>query len=813
MNQPEQIHPLHLVTKQPYATRSSTIALALVLMTAHPPSAAAQEAAPAREAVTNDEIIVTARRREESIQDVPVAVAALSPRQLEAAAVSDISSISQLVPSMVVGRQVTGSSASIFLRGVGSTSLSSGFDQSVSINLDGIAMSRGKEVVNAQYDLAGVEVLKGPQALFFGKNSTAGVITVRSADPTKDFEARAKMGYETEAREMYGEGYISVPLTDRLGIRIAARASTQDGAFENSGQTNTTGAFTRVAQSDRRGAARSFSVRGTMVYDGPDDLKISLKGQLSQINDDGAGSLYERKCAAGRTVPRPTSGIPATYADCKIDGRNDVANLPAQITATMPYARDGKPYTDHDSYYGVLTVDKGFGPLTLTSVTALYGFKQYDNNSFTGATGGIYVSQFNKFRQFSQELRAISDFDGPFNLTAGAYYADAFYRFDTAGFAAVVPADVTTGNYHAFGRLSGFDGKSYSAFVELRWKIMEDLELAGGARWSREEKDSFADQYYRHALFAAQFAVRRLEDVFRDENISPQATLTWKPTSDITLYGAYKQGFKAGGFNTSMTITPTVTPAAGQFKSETAEGGEIGLRTELLDRQLRLNVTAYNYDYNDLQVQIFDAATVTQTVNNAGALNTKGVELEANLRLADFPAFETHASIAYNRATFKDYIGSCFTGQTIAEGCNLSPGPTGAFNNQDYDGRRAPKAPLWAGRVGAGYTTPLSGDIQLGISGDASFSSRYNYTDSLRPDGVQSAFVRWDAGVRVFDEEDGWELALIGRNLTNKYVITSANDMPAQGATGTGTATGLRADMNAIVDRPRQIYLQFSKKF
>jgi outer membrane receptor protein involved in Fe transport len=807
---------LNRAMKKQRMTRASSLALALIGFAAYAPAAQAQTGqAPLAETDTADanDIIVTARRREESLQDVPVAVAALSPQQLEAAVVTDISSISQLVPSMVVGRAITGSSASIFLRGVGSTSLSSGFDQSVSINLDGIAMSRGKEIINAQYDLAGIEVLKGPQALFFGKNSTGGVVTVRSADPTADFEARVKLGYEIESQEMYGEGFVSGPITDSLRFRVAARGSTQQGFFPNTGQTNTTNGLTRVVSARTRGAAESFSVRGTLLYDGADDLRITLKGQLSQINDDGAGAFYERKCAAGRTVPRATSGIPAIYSDCAVDGRNDTADLPPQIAAVMPYARDGKTYTDHDSHYGVLTIDKGFGPITLTSVTAHYGFKQSDNNSFNGAAAGIYVSQYNEFRQFSQEFRAISDFDGPFNFTGGLYYADAFYRFDTAAFAAVLAPDPSTGNYHSFGRIAGFDGKSYSAFTELRWNILENLELAGGVRWSREEKDSFSDQYYRHQAFASQFGIRQIFDTFRDENLSPQATLTWKPTSDITIYGAYKQGFKAGGYNTSLTVTPTVTNAAGRFKSETAEGGEIGLRTELLDRQLRFNVTAYDYTYNDLQVQIFDAATITQTVSNAGALNTRGVEVELNLRPRALEGFEAHASIAYNRAIFKDYVGTCFTGQTIAEGCTLDAGPTGAFNNQDFDGRRAPKAPLWAGRVGASYATPVSGDIQFGISTDASFSSNYNFTDSLRPDAVQPSYVRWDAGVRLFDEESGWEFALIGRNLANKFVITSANDMPAQGTGGTGTAVGIRSDLNTIVDRPRQIYLQFTKRF
>ncbi|QKR98402.1 TonB-dependent receptor [Sphingomonas sp. CL5.1] len=761
----------------------------------------------------DSDIVVTARRQVESLQTVPVAVQAIGGATLAKYAVNDISSISQLVPSMVVGRQASGSSASIFLRGVGSSPLSSGFDQSVSLNLDGLAMSRGKELLTSQYDLARVEVLKGPQALFFGKNSTGGVITLTSADPTDVFEMGAKMGYEFQAREMYGEAYISGPITDKLKGRFAFRGSTSEGPYYNTAQSNSLGGFFRPVFSDRRGASTTKAGRVTLKYDDPDFVNVTLKASLTQVDDDSASAIYERKCAAGGTTPRPTNGIAEPYTNCVIDGHNGFAAMPQQIANVFPYARDGRPYTDYDAYTVVLTLEKDIGPVTLTSVTGQYGFRQEDLQSASGSTAGIYFTQRNKQRQFSQEFRAVTNFDGPFNITAGAYYADQSYRFNTAAMVgATIPRDPVTGRYDSFYRENGINGKTYSAFAELRWKLVDTLELAGGARYSREEKDSFVRNTYASPYVPTMPANAGFTDRYRENNVSPQATLTWTPTSDFMLYGAYKEGFKAGGYNTSLTILTSSKAGDGRFGSEKARGFEAGVRTQSFDRQLRFNVTAYSYGYYGLQVQVFDAQTIASRVANAGELRTKGVETELNFRPTGSP-FELHASVAYNDAKFHDYIGSCYTGQTIAEGCNLTAGPTGAFNNQSYDGRTAPKAPKWAGRIGASYDAPIASGWRLGLNGDVSFSSRYNYTDTLRPDGYQSAFQRIDAGIRVFTDDNRWEVALIGRNLTNKYVVTSANDMPAQGASGTGTTSGVRSDMNAMVDRPRSIFLQTSFKF
>lgn len=203
-----------------------------------------------------DEIIVTARRRDERLLDAPVAITAVGGETLAQYQATRVTDIATLVPSLVAGKAASGSSASIFLRGVGSTALSAGFDQSVSFVIDGLPMSRGREISLPQFDIQRVEVLKGPQALFFGKNTTGGLISVTSNGPTSSFEAGARAGYGFNAEEKYVEGYVSGPLGSTLRARLAARYSDSEGAFVNTADERYTnyipGQF-RVRDSKKRG--------------------------------------------------------------------------------------------------------------------------------------------------------------------------------------------------------------------------------------------------------------------------------------------------------------------------------------------------------------------------------------------------------------------------------------------------------------------------------------------------------------------------------------------------------------------------------
>lgn len=805
-----------------YACFASVIAVAGATV---PASAQTEPSAPppavddAASAAGDGEIIVTARRRDERLIDAPVAITALGGAALDNYAVTEFTDMASLVPTMVAGKAASGSSASVFLRGVGSTALSAGFDQSVSFVVDGMPMSRGREISLSQYDVQRVEVLKGPQALFFGKNATAGLIAVTTNSPRDVFEAGFKAGYGFEAKEKYGEGYISGPLADGLRARLAFRISDSEGPFTNTAAETYLDplGMERHRNSKYRGGGRVYSGRATLEWDAAPNLTFQVKTGYTDQKDGGPTDLIERICGGGRTVPFTANGVPPSpNADCRIDGRSDSSTLPVAVAeANYRYAGDGHMYSRLKSGYGILTATLTSDVFDVTSITSYYRFKQTDLNNVSGEAYPASFSQLADYRQTAEELRFQSKWDGAVNVLFGLFASSNKFIFNTDAYIFPVPLDPTSGTYVTFKRDNGFSGSSMSAFGEVTANLSDAFELAAGARWSYESRDSYQRALPAHAAFAAAFPsnLPPLEDRYRETDVSPQVTLRYKPSRDLTFYAAYKEGFKSGGFNISQSLTPAASVSAGQFGAERARGGEAGARAILMNGALSLNATAYLYDYLDLQVQNFDPVTIGQVVANAGTLRVKGIEADFNWRSG---GFSLRGAAAYNHAEYSDYVGQCYAGQTIAGGCNLlQPAPGAAFTSQDYDGRTPPKAPRFAGRLGASYELPLSASgMTLEASGDMSYSSKYNFSDTLRPDAVQPGFTKFDASLRLNGPDKRWSLALIGRNLTNKYIVTGGSDIPFAGGTGTGTAgPGVLADMSAFVDNPREIFVEASVKF
>ncbi|OWQ92928.1 TonB-dependent receptor [Sphingopyxis witflariensis] len=763
------------------------------------------------------EIIVTARRRDERLIDAPVAITALGGAQLSNYAVTEFSDMASLVPTMVAGKAASGSSASIFLRGVGSTALSAGFDQSVSFVVDGMPMSRGREISLSQYDVQRVEVLKGPQALFFGKNATGGLIAVSTNNPRDVFEAGFKAGYGFEAQEKYGEGFISGPIAEGLRARLAFRVSESEGAFTNTAAATYLDPFglERHRNSKYRGGGRTYSGRATVDWDATDNLTFQVKTGYTDQKDGGPSDIIERICGGGRTTPFTANGIPPSpNADCAINGRSDNATLPLTVAqADYRYAGDGHMYSRLKSGYGILTATLTSDVFDVTSITSYYRFKQTDLSNVSGEAYPASFSQLADYRQTAEELRFQSKWDGPVNMLFGLFASSNKFIFNTDAYIFPLPAAAGNPTFTTFKRDNGFTGSSMSAFGEVTANLTDTIELAGGARWSYEARNSYQSSLPANAAFAGAFpAGLRLDDRYRETDLSPQVTLRYKPSRDLTFYAAYKEGFKSGGFNISQTLTPAATVAAGEYGAERARGGEVGARAILMGGALSLNATAYYYDYLDLQVQNFDPVTIGQVVANAGTLRVKGIEGDFNWRSG---GFSLRGAAAFNDAKYKDYVGQCYGGQTVAAGCNLLAGQGGAFTSQDYDGRTPPKAPRFAGRIGASYDLPLNASgWTLQLSSDVTYTGKYNFTDTLRPDGVQSAFTKIDAALRLNGPDDRWTIGLIGRNLTNELVVTAANDIPFAGGSGTGTAgPGVLADMSAFVDNPREIYVEVGFKF
>jgi iron complex outermembrane recepter protein len=294
-------------------------------------------------------------------------------------------------------------------------------------------------------------------------------------------------------------------------------------------------------------------------------------------------------------------------------------------------------------------------------------------------------------------------------------------------------------------------------------------------------------------------------------NVAPEATLTWKAADDVTVYGAYKRGFKSGGFSGSALYSVSTTVDDLAFDPEKAAGFEGGVKSKLLDGSLRLNVAAYYYKYTDLQVDFFDAANIQFITTNVGSAITRGVEVDAAWSPASVDGLTFDASAAYSDSYYDKFHGApCFGGQTPAQGCTINPA-----NNrpeQDLSGEPTALAPEWVASVRANYTRPIGGGLIAGVSFGPRYSSSYRLNAFGNPRAEQDAYVAWDGGLRLGSEDERWEVSLIGKNLTDKYILTYGQDAPSTGG-GSGTDAGFASDQYGNPVFPRTVLLQFSYRY
>ncbi len=820
--------------------RSSLSAL-IVAMGAWHGTALAQETETTAQEVATDsttanttgDIVVTARQRGERLMDVPVVLTAISSESLAKGNITTLEGMASLTPTLIVSNYKFNGGGSLAIRGISSPANQLGFEQAVSVAVDGIQSSNGQIAQLGFFDLAQVEVLKGPQALFFGKNNTAGVISITTAGPTDSFEASLKTGYEFVAREFTTEGVLSGPVTDTLGVRLAVRYRDMEGWLKNTASASAnpfyqpaTGAPASVGlltgrSSDRLGEKEILG-RLTVAYEPSRDFKAVARVAMNHGTDNNAGGTSQNigPCADG--FPRVYGNIDYS-ADCKADNRATVGNIPAAIAATFPRKinADGSPSGELNAILASLSLDWNLGAFAIASRTA-YSKLRYE--LFTGGDQTAF-SQFAVYedqsqRDISQEIRLSSQFDGSLNFVAGGFYQNT-KRY--------VYADVKLNDGHYNAAVNRYDlfnsetfnpGETFSLFGQAIWKVVPELELAAGVRWTKEKKRyrkynlyGFGSFDTSQTMFPGETELGVMTGKFRDENVSPEVTLTWHPNSDHTIFAAYRSGFKSGGFGLTNPLQKTSTISGNDFGSETAKGFEIGARGEYLNRRLNVSVAAFAYDFSDLQVNIYDPTRVAYSINNAGKVRQRGAEMDFNFRVT--PAFTLNGALTYVSNKFKDFVGQCYsysfpTGTTRD---TAVPPPNCSFVNstsltlqQDFNNRTPARSPNWSGNAGFDYVVPV-GDLDLTLSGNATYSGAYFAADTLVDASYQKAYWTLNASATLA-KEDQWKISLIGRNLSNEYPVLYAVDR--SGGTGVPGAIG---EQRGVIGRGRQVALQMQVNF
>jgi iron complex outermembrane receptor protein len=772
--------------------------------------------------------VVTARKRAENIQNIPVAVTAVSAEKLDRYQLRNIEGIAAATPQLNVVRGNSGSGATLSVRGIGSTFTSIGIEQSVAVILDGVYYGQGRIINEGFFDMERVEILRGPQALFFGKNATAGVLSFVSANPGDRFEALGRVGYEFKGNVANYEAMVSGPVTDTLGLRLAVRYSDQTGGYIENTQPASTHTTRDVAaalaptvhvspapERDIPGE-RDFAARLTAKYTPSDQFDLVVKGSVTRYRVDNATWNNEIvDCPLGRPQVNPTQ------TDCRGDRRILQNNLPAAIAATNSLAgrHGGSLYQDYDAYSISAEANYTTDQVTITSVTGLHRFVNYflGDYDYTGATtAGTWGAERSKYKAFSEEIRAQTTLDSPLNFMVGAYLQSTRLDFDQhvifpGGLENSAAVDRSM-RYVTVAKRSYTDGRTMAGFAQAQWAITPELEFEAGARYTHETKNSSFNQPYVIPAFRAVF--RQDAPIVADQNfnnLAPEATLTWKPNSDLTAFVAYKHGYKSGGFSGSAlnSAVGNTTSADLAFRPEKVKGFEAGVRAVLFDRTLRLALDAYSYEYTDLQVDFFDSARIQFITKNAGSSKAEGVEFEGEWAPRFAPGLVLRGVLAYNRSRYKDFSDApCWAGQRPTEGCTL-------VNNrgvQDLSGHRTALAPKWSGALEANYEHPIGESLVFGASANLRYASEYSASPFGNPRAIQGSYSTLDGSLRLKSKNSRWEVALIGKNLTNEYVIYYASDAPSSGS-GTGTPAGIKSDLVATPNLPRTIAVQLTWKY
>lgn len=778
-------------------------------------------------------IIVTARKQNETLQETPVTVTSIGGATLDKFQVNEVADVVSRIPALNVQVGGSGAGGQISLRGVGTTNISAAFDSAVAFDFDGVSISTMRLVQASFFDVEQIDVLKGPQSLFFGKSASAGVFSVRSANPTADWEVGGKASYEFEEEGYTVGGYISGPVTDTLGIRVAAQYQDIDKYVEL--EAGTPSVF-----ADSGKGLKNFVGRVTLQWDPTDRFSANLKLNYNHNEGDSLLGHSDIDCGANGVADDVFLALPgvsiASNATCDIqdglyphpDGHPDLQVIAPGTTGAGRYR--GQSYNETDTIFVRLAMDLELSDtLTLSSVSGFLDLENEHLDHFSyvgilpnGDPGGLPAPFSDALQQYTQEIRLTSDFDGMFNFMVGGFWESRNQPLQTSqnAFLGTFLFPDSRGITYDWVADRSTKSEALSFFGSVSLDLTDQLELSGGVRWTDEQKThrtsfpvlhnalSFLNGVVGGIGFVVPEGFQTGPIKFSDSNISPEVTLKYQATPDLNVYASYKTGFKSGGVDNSILPTASlqfVSPGFGTdaerqaaldsivYNSETAKGGEIGVKAIFANGAFRLNTAAFYFVFDDLQVQNFDGAAVRFLTINAGELTTQGFDVDWSWR-TPIEGLNFSGALGYTDAKFTDTF--------------ISQDPDGIPGNADdvdLDGRAAARAPKWSGNVAFDWTVPVGDSIEFGLNGNAAYSSSYFAGNNNFTDFVQDSYVTFDAAVSIGAPDGKWKLSLVGVNLTDEIWANTAGDRPFLPAGGD--------DRVITQNRGRQMFVEAAFKF
>lgn len=702
-----------------------TTALAAVMWTTTALAAASDEqAAPATSEQTPPEaseqssetvlqvedIMVTAQRRSERLQNVPIAVVALSAERLAAAGALQTTDLAAATPGLVMQTGVGFLKPTI--RGVGSTATGAGNESPVAIYVDGVYIANGPGAIFSFNNIDRIEVLKGPQGTLFGRNATGGLVHVLTRDPTQKTEVEMSMGlgnYEY----IEGNAYVAGGLTSNISAALAVQGRHQGKGY---GENTVTGEDVYKTKHDISARAKTVIDLGRTT--------IKLGGDY--INRDT--SMFALGVAVGtRPVFASERTVKKSY------------NITTDFVPPNRFTGGG----------GSAKIEHDLGWAQISSLTAyrntLYVYGG-DLDASARELATITMSR-QRDKQFSQEVQLQSTSSGPVKWVVGAFYFDA-----TAHLLQRLELNAPLSAVRGF-RSALIDGdsttRSIAGYGQATYEILPDTNLTGGFRYTWEKRG--LDGTRTSVLLDGSSGTLPFQDGERLNYQKPtwRLSLDHKIVPNIMVYASYNRGFKSGGFNISA-------PGDAPYLPEKIDAYEVGAKTTLANGRIRLDLSAYRYDYSNMQV--FRLVNGSASIYNGAEARLKGIDLDSEFVLG--PNFNLRVGASYLDGKFTSFKNAIVN--------NILPsGLPQSLSNQDVSGNRTPNSPK--------FTASIAGDLHFPVSfGELGGNISYYYNDGYytEADNVlrQDAYHMINIALRWKSVDERYTVQLYGRNLLSEYV-------------------------------------------
>lgn len=718
------------------------LALLLASVCASPFALCSPAMAQEEQASADDEIIVTARRREESLQDVPISISVQTAEALDQRGAETITALSEITPNATV-QVARGSNSTLisFIRGVGQQDPLWGFEPGVGLYVDDVYVARPQAAVLDIFDIERIEVLRGPQGTLYGRNTIGGAIkyvTGRMDPVNPELRARLQVGSYNQTDAILSG---SLPLGENFVIGGAVAAYARDGYGENL----TTGAEHNNKDVD--------AYRLSAEWTPSDNLFFRLSAD--HVNDDSNARHGHREVANG--------ALP------------DFAPLPDVYDTRAGIGDENHVESTGYSLLGEWTLSDA---LTLKSITATRRGETDTLIDFDGTPSPtLDVPAYYADEQFSQEFQLLFEGDR-IQGVAGLFYLDASAEgaFDTV----LGGANLTI---YTAGQV---DTESLAAFADVSFDITDTLSASVGARWTRDERagrvyrqnftqnvaGSWSPFFNPSSPATAGLLRSNYSNSTTFEEVTPRVSVTWEPTDDWTFYGSYSRGYKSGGFDMRGDVVLTPATVNG-YEPEFVDAYELGFRAALLDGRARLSGAVFQSDYQDVQITRQEptvAGSIASFVDNAAAATISGAELEGTVYFTD--NFNAVFAVGYTDSGFDEYMSN-----TVV--ANPAPPPATIVVPVDLSSTAdIQNTPDWTAALSFNYTVDLGNAGSLVFTPSASYRSEYQLFEIPAPLIDEDGYTLYNASLTWTSADDHLRIGIHGQNLGDELYRVGGYNFP-----------------------------------